>query len=92
MSVAVTDGERIVAARYSSERRSRSLFVSTGVHRLRDLHPHIEDARPFEKEVRAVVSEPLDALPVGWVPVPESHVVVVRRGKDELLRFTPRAA
>ena len=92
MSIAVTDGERIVAARYSSERRSRSLFVSTGVHRLRDLHPHVEDTRRFGEEARAVVSEPLDALPAAWIPVPESHVVVVRRGEDELLPFTPRTA
>ena len=92
MTVAASDGERIVAARYSSERRSRSLFVSTGVHRLKDLHPHAEETRVFGKEARAVVSEPLDALPAGWVPVPDSHVVVVGPGEDELLPFTPRPA
>ena len=43
-----------------------------------------------ERLDRAVVSEPLDALPAAWIPVPESHVVIVRRGEDELLPFTPR--
>jgi glutamine amidotransferase len=91
MSVAAADGERIVAARYSSERRSRTLFVSTGVHRLRELLPHADDALRFGEEARAVVSEPLDALPAAWIPVPESHAVVVRRGEDGLLPFAPRA-
>ena len=39
MTVATTDGERVFAFRYSSEGRSRSLFFSTDLRRLRTLHP-----------------------------------------------------
>ena len=43
MSVAVTDGQRVVAARYSSERQSRSLFFSTDARALKQMYPKIEE-------------------------------------------------
>jgi glutamine amidotransferase len=38
-SVGVSDGERVWAVRYSTEGKSRTLFVSGDVHALRQLHP-----------------------------------------------------
>ena len=43
MSVAVTDGERIIAVRYSSEGQSRSLFFSTHARVLKEQYPDLEE-------------------------------------------------
>ena len=90
MSVAVTDGERIVAARYSSEGRSRSLFFSTDARALKKLYPDIDEIQGLSDETRGVVSEPLGDLVGAWNEVPESSVGIVQAGEDELRPFTPR--
>jgi predicted glutamine amidotransferase len=90
MSVAVTDGTDIVAARYSSEGKSRSLFFSTAVDTLRELHPENPRFDLLSDEARVIVSEPLGELSGAWNEVPESHVGIVQPGADELRPFTPR--
>src|SRR5438093_729682 len=59
MTVAATDGDRIWAFRYSSERDSRSLFYSTSVPNLRQLHPELDILALLSDESRLIVSEPL---------------------------------
>jgi predicted glutamine amidotransferase len=90
MSVAVTDGERIVAARYSSERSSRSLFFSTDARALKQQYPENDELQRLSDEARAIVSEPLGDLAGAWNQVPESHVGIVQSGADELRAFNPR--
>jgi predicted glutamine amidotransferase len=90
MSVAVTDGERIIAARYSSEGQSRSLFFSTDARVLKQLYPDTEELQQLSDEARAIVSEPLGDLPGAWNVVPESHIGIVQPGQDELRPFNPR--
>jgi glutamine amidotransferase len=90
MSVAVTDGDRIVAARYSSERQSRSLFFSTDARTLKQMHPDVEELQLLSDEARAIVSEPLGDLEGAWNEVPEAHIGIVQQGDDELRPFTPR--
>jgi predicted glutamine amidotransferase len=90
MSVAVTDGQRIFAARYSSESRSRSLYFSTDARALKAEHPEIEEVQRLSDEARAIVSEPLGDLAGAWNPVPESSIGIVQAGLDELRPFTPR--
>jgi glutamine amidotransferase len=90
MTVATTDGDRVWAFRYSSERQSRSLFYSTGVPTLRQLHPELEVLEKLSDESRLVVSEPLRDLPGAWNEVPESSYGIVQQGQDELRPFTPR--
>jgi predicted glutamine amidotransferase len=90
MSVAVTDGERIFAARYSSEGRSRSLHFSTDARALKEQYPEIEELQALSDEARAVVSEPLGDLVGAWNEVPESSIGIVQPGEDELRPFTPR--
>lgn len=96
MTVAVADGQRLWAFRYSSQGASRSLFFSTRVETLRALHPDVAFLREISDETRLIVSEPLGDLPGAWNEVPESSYGVVRPGPDELLpfapRFTPRSA
>jgi predicted glutamine amidotransferase len=90
MTVAASDGERIVAVRYSSEGESRSLYFSTDAQALKALYPDVDELRALSDEARAVVSEPLGDLAGAWNPVPESSIGVVGPGRDELYRFTPR--
>ncbi|MFI8181806.1 class II glutamine amidotransferase [Actinacidiphila glaucinigra] len=91
MTVAVTDGESLWAFRYSSEHTSRSLFYSSRVDSLRELHPDLWFLQGVSEETRLVVSEPLGDLPDAWHEVPESTFGVVRPGQDELMPFVPAA-
>jgi glutamine amidotransferase len=89
MTVAVTDGERMWGFRYSSEGRSRSLFVTTDVPTLRRLYPSMALLEHLSDETHLIVSEPLGDLQGAWQPVPESSWGVIRKGEDELGRFEP---
>ncbi|MEU5633429.1 class II glutamine amidotransferase [Streptomyces rishiriensis] len=91
MTVAVTEGVRLWAFRYSSQGASRSLFYSTRVETLRDLHPDMAFLREVSDETRLIVSEPLGDLPGAWNEVPESTYGVVQPEGDEILQFTPQA-
>ena len=91
-TIATTDGERIWAFRYSSERKSRSLFFSTNVLTLRALYPENELLQGLSDEARLVVSEPLgDELPGAWNEVPEGSYGVIQPGEDALRPFIPTA-
>lgn len=90
MTIAVTDGERMWAFRYSTQGASRSLYYSTDVESLRALHPELAFLRDVSDETRLIVSEPLGDLPGAWNEVPESSYGVVQSGADELLPFAPQ--
>jgi glutamine amidotransferase len=90
MTVATTDGVRVWAFRYSSERSSRSLFFSQRVDTLRAHYPNNPKLWEVSEETRLVVSEPFGELVGAWVEVPESSWGVVQPGTDELHPFTPR--
>ena len=91
MTVATTDGESIWAFRYSSVGRSRSLFYSTKLDRVRELHPEVEVLGRLSDETRFVVSEPLRDLSGAWNELPESSCGIVRPGQDEIRPFSPQA-
>ncbi|MFE9931204.1 class II glutamine amidotransferase [Streptomyces sp. NPDC005533] len=89
MTLAMTDGERVWAFRYSSGHASRSLFYSSKVDSLRRLHPDMAFLQEVSDETRLIVSEPLGDLPGAWNEVPESSYGVVQPGADELFSFAP---
>ncbi|MGW2617496.1 class II glutamine amidotransferase [Streptomyces sp. NPDC001500] len=89
MTVAVTEGVRLWAFRYSSQGASRSLFYSTRVETLRELHPDVEFLREVSDDTRLIVSEPLGDLPGAWNEVPENTYGVVQPDGDEILQFAP---
>ena len=91
MTVATTNGTNVWAFRYSSVRDSRSLFFSTDVPTLRQLHPELDVLETLSDESRLIVSEPIRDLPGVWNEVPESSYGIVQPGQDELHPFTPRA-
>jgi glutamine amidotransferase len=89
MTVAVTDGRRLWAFRYSSQGDSRSLYYSSRVESLRALHPGLPFLREASDETRLIVSEPLGDLPGVWNKVPESSYGVVQPEGDAMLPFVP---
>ncbi|MET1007181.1 MAG: class II glutamine amidotransferase [Propionibacteriaceae bacterium] len=89
MTVATTDGGSVWVFRYSTERQSRSLFFSTEVATLRQLHPEAAFLRGLGEETRLVVSEPLGDLPGAWNEVPESCAGIIQPGRDEFRTFEP---
>jgi len=90
MTVGITDGKRVWAARYSSAHRSRTLFVSQDAATLRALHPEAPRLQRLTDEDRVIVSEPLGDLSGAWVEVPESTAVIVQPGPDEKRPFRPQ--
>jgi predicted glutamine amidotransferase len=88
-TLAVSDGQRLWAFRYSSEGASRTLYYSADVTTLRHLHPEVEVLRELAAEARLVVSEPLGDLPGAWLELPESHAGVIQPGTDEMRPFRP---
>jgi glutamine amidotransferase len=90
MSLGVSDGDRLYAVRYSSQRQSRTLFVSTEINALRALHPEDERLKGVGDEARAVVSEPLGDLPGVWNEIPEATALVIQDGPDEQFPFQPQ--
>jgi predicted glutamine amidotransferase len=89
MTVATSDGESIWAFRYSSEKRTRSLYYSTDISQLRRLHPELEILEHVGAHTRLIVSEPLRDLPGAWNEVPEGSWGLVRPDKQELHPFEP---
>jgi predicted glutamine amidotransferase len=89
-TIATTDGEGIWAFRYSSERKSRSLFYTTDVPTLRKLYPERQQFDDLSDDARLIVSEPLGDVAGVWNEVPEASCGIVGRGHDELLPFQPK--
>ncbi|AMB58593.1 class II glutamine amidotransferase [Microterricola viridarii] len=76
-TVAVSDGVTVWAFRYSSQRRTRTLFHSVDVDILRQMYPDAERLTLFGAHAHLIVSEPLNDLPGVFAEVPESTVVIV---------------
>jgi predicted glutamine amidotransferase len=90
-SIGVMDGKCLWAVRYSTERRSRTLFASADAGAIRQLHPENARLQQLRDEDRLVVSEPLADLPGVWVEIPEASALIVQPGADESRPFRPAA-
>jgi predicted glutamine amidotransferase len=89
MTVATSDGVRVWAFRYSSAGASRTLFYSTDLTTLTQLHPDVPRLREVSAESRIIVSEPLGDLSGAWNAVPESCFGVIQPGPDVIGPFRP---
>jgi len=89
-TVGFSNGEKLWAVRYSSENRSRTLFISRDVSAVRALHPDNPRLQRLSDEDRVIVSEPLSDLSGAWLEVPESTALVVESGAHEQLPFRPQ--
>lgn len=83
MTVGVTDGEQLYAARYASGPVVNSLFVSEDAASVRLLYPENERLAHYSDDARVVVSEPLVGLPGLWHEVPPGTALVLGREASE---------
>jgi predicted glutamine amidotransferase len=88
-TIVTSDGETLWAFRYSSEGRSRSLFFTRDVPRIREMYPGVGLLRDVSDDARLVVSEPIGDLPRAWDEVPEATCGIIGKGRDEVLPFAP---
>jgi predicted glutamine amidotransferase len=89
MTVGVSDGVRLYAARYASGTDVNTLFVSEYVTSVRMLYPENERLAHFSDDARVIVSEPLAHLPGLWREVPAGTALII--GDDIQERaFRPR--
>ena len=86
-TIATTDGERMWAFRYSSEGKSRSLFLTADVPTLRQLYPQNQILHELSEDARLVVSEPIGDLPGAWHEFPEASYGVIGHGHHALEPF-----
>jgi glutamine amidotransferase len=86
MTVGLTDGERLYAFRYSTRKRSRTLYHSRSVVALRELNPAFEE---FSDDALVVVSEPLNDLTDYWEEIAESSALVVEGATVSAMDFMP---
>jgi predicted glutamine amidotransferase len=89
-SIGVSDGESVWAFRYSTERKSRSLFVSAEAEAIKQLNIDNPRLARLRDEDRLIVSEPLADLPGVWAEIPESTVMILQPGPDVSRPFEPR--
>ncbi len=91
MTLGISDGTRVYAFRYSSERDSRTLYFSESVAALRDVIPdeYRDRLDKYTEDARVVVSEPFHDLPNAWIPVPESSMLTLDAGRIEQRDFAP---
>ncbi|MFB6618576.1 class II glutamine amidotransferase [Streptomyces sp. NPDC085524] len=90
MTVAVSDGTRVWAFRYSSQGKTRSLFYSSKAETVRRLYPELDYLNNVSDSSRIVVSEPLGDLPGVWNELPEaSYAVIPSDSGDDYFPFVP---
>ena len=89
-TIATTDGESLWAFRYSSEGKSRSLFVSRDAATVKAHYPERHPLQQLSDDTRLVVSEPIGDLPGAWAEVPEASYAAVAEGDEQLLPFAPK--
>jgi len=86
MTIGLTNGHRLYAVRYSSNRVSRTLYHSRNIRALRQLNPLFER---YSDDAIVVVSEPLNDVADYWEEIPESTVIVVEGSDVSPRPFTP---
>jgi glutamine amidotransferase len=87
MTVGLTNGHRVYAVRYSSDRRSRTLYHSRSMRALRELNPTFER---YSEDAIVVVSEPMNDVLEYWEEIPESTALVVEGSEVSTLPFVPQ--
>jgi predicted glutamine amidotransferase len=91
MTLGIADGERFYACRDSSERTSRTLYLSKDIAAIRDLVPPDRQFHlvRFTEDARTIVSELFSDLPEMWQEIPESTFITISAGEVETRPFVP---
>jgi predicted glutamine amidotransferase len=92
MTIGVSNGTDLWAARYASGPVVNTLFVSQEAQSLRELYPERPRFAGISDDTRVIVSEPLVDLPGVWHEIEESTALVIGPGGFEQRPFSPRRA
>jgi len=95
ITAALSDGETILAIRYSNDKFPPSLYYATDITVDADAHLHsVYEDGGAEPRRRAclILSEPLDAVADSWTLVPPSSLLIARAGHVEVKAFEPAPA
>ena len=87
MTLGLTDGESIWAARYASDGDAPTLYHSRDVKDFTELVPDV--AAAVGAHARAIVSEPIGGFAEIWAEVPQRAVLHARNGRIEIRPFEP---
>ena len=88
MTLGISEGTRLIAVRYSTIGRSRTLYYSKNWRACEELSP---ECNIFSENARLVVSEPLTDLTDDWEEVPESTAIVIQSDRMVMQSFQPRS-
>ena len=93
-TIVTSDGKSLWCFRYSSVGKSRSMFVTHDVPKIREMYPDTRVLSEVEvsENSRLVVSEPIGDLPGAWKEVPEATCCIVEDGRESFQPFAPLAA
>jgi glutamine amidotransferase len=88
MTVGVSDGHRIYAVRYATDKDAPTLFISPDVEHVYSINPAIKGK--FGPAARAIVSEPQGDYPHVWKPIPQNSSVIIETDSKYVIRdFQP---
>lgn len=88
MTLGLTDGESIWAARYASDGEAPTLYHSRDVKDMAELIPDV--AAAVGRQARAIVSEPIGGFAEIWAEVPQGAVLHARDGSIVIQPFGPK--
>ena len=84
ISLALSDSERIIALRYSSDANSPTLYAGIGPASLR-----AAGLGQVERDCLLVLSEPLDDVDDSWTRIDDASLVIADRDGIEVRPFLP---
>lgn len=90
MTIGVSNGKGLWAARYASQMKANTLYVSAEPHTIREMYPDRERLAHLADDTRIVVSEPLVDLPGVWHEMEAGSAVEISAGTFERRAFAPR--
>jgi glutamine amidotransferase len=87
MTVAVSDGKSLYAARYASDGEAPSLYHSRDIDDVFQINPELQNV--LGRSTRLIVSEPVGRFAEMWQMVPQNASVKVVGDKVEIQAFAP---
>ena len=88
MTVCVSDGHKIYAVRYATDKDAPTLYISPDIRYIYEVNPEISNL--FGSSARAIVSEPVGDYSDSWKLIPQSSSVMVEADSEYIIRdFQP---
>ena len=90
MTLGISDGRKIWAVRYASDRQAPTLFHSRDMADVYAINPGLKDL--VGPSARIVVSEPIGVYSQNWLEVPQSSLLEIDGSDLQIRPFEPEAS